>query len=434
MALGIELLSLLMLAALLVQLAIGMPFAFALLSTASGFALVLFGDRALVLVASRMYSFLNEFILLSIPMFILMASLMEKSNIARDLFNSMRALAGRLPGGVAVQTVLVAVVLAATTGIIGGEIMMLGLVALPQMLRLGYDKKLAIGTICAGGSLGTMIPPSVVLIFFALTANAPIGDLFAASLLPGLMLGALFALYVVTICSLRPDLAPRPPEEDAAAAPGAVRGLVLPLGIIAAVLGSIYAGVASISEAATLGVVATLVGTALRGELIWSLVRDSLQRTLVTCGMLIWLTLGATAFMSVYNLMGGIRFVSDLFVGMDLGPFGALMVMILIWFLLGMIIDWLGILLLTMPVFVPLAQVFGFDIVWFGVVFCMAMQVSYLTPPFGWAAFYMKTVAPPGIELPLIYHAMVPFIALQIVGLALVIAFPAIALWLPGRL
>lgn len=434
MALGIEVLSLLMLAALLVQLALGMPFAFALLSTASGFALVLFGDQALVLVASRMYSFLNEFILLSIPMFILMASIMEKSNIARDLFDSMRVLAGRLPGGVAVQTVLVAVVLAATTGIIGGEIMMLGLVALPQMLRLGYDKKLAIGTICAGGSLGTMIPPSIVLIFFALTANAPIGDLFAASLLPGLMLGALFALYVVTISSLRPDLAPRPSVENAAAAPSAVRGLVLPLGIIAAVLGSIYAGVASISEAATLGVVATVIGTALRGELTWSLVRESLQRTLVTCGMLIWLTLGATAFMSVYNLMGGIRFVSDLLVGLDLGPFGALMAMLLIWFLLGMIIDWLGILLLTMPVFVPLAQQFGFDIVWFGVVFCMAMQVSYLTPPFGWAAFYMKTVAPPGIELPLIYRALIPFIALQIMGLALVIAFPAIALWLPGRL
>lgn len=432
---GIEVLSLLMLATMALLLIVGVPFAFALGGTALIFGYWQFGDGILFLLASRYYSFLNEFILLSVPMFVMMAALIERTGMATRLFDAMQSVAGGLRGGVAVQTLVVAVVIAATTGIIGGEIIMLGLVALPQMLRLNYDRKLAIGVVCAGGSLGTMIPPSVVLIFYGLTANVSIGDLFAATLVPGLMLAGIYIAYVLILCTIRPDAAPRAvvdpsaPKMKPAAVAVALGG---PLAIVASVLGSIYLGIASISEASAMGVLAVLVLGLAQGELRLGDLRDALVRTGKTCGMLIWLTLGATALVGVYNLMGGIRFVSGLFGGMGLSPPATILVMLLVFFVLGCFIDWLGILFLTMPVFIPLVLKMGYDPVWFGVMFCLAVQVSYLSPPFGWAALYLKGVAPPDITLGQIYRALVPFIGLQLIAIALVFAFPGLALWLPS--
>jgi tripartite ATP-independent transporter DctM subunit len=431
---GIEAQSLLLLGTLFALLLIGVPFAFALGLSAFAFALALFGEASLVLVATRMYGFLNEFVLVSIPMFILTASIMEKSSLARDLFDAMQTLSRRVPGGVAVQTVGVAVVLAATTGIVGGEIIMLGLVALPQMLRLQYNTRLAIGTICAGGSLGTMIPPSIVLIFFGLAANASIGDLFAAAVIPGLLLAAVYTVYIVAVCLRRPEFAPSPPDEPAASPPikRLVKGFLFPFLVIFAVLGGIFFGVASVSEAATLGFAVTLIGTAARGELTLQLIVEAAKQALSACGMLIWLTLGASAFIAVYNLMGGIQFLRGMLQGLSISPHEMILLMLLVFLVLGCFIDWLGILLLTMPVFAPIVAGLGFDMVWFGILFCISMQVSYLSPPFGWAAFYLKSVAPPEISLATIFRSVLPFIVLQLIVLGCVFVFPEIALWLPG--
>ncbi|MEX2632368.1 MAG: TRAP transporter large permease subunit [Tistlia sp.] len=425
----------LILAGISLLLAIGVPLAFTTGAVAMVAALLAFGPNSLTLIASRTYSLVSEFVLVAVPMFILMASILERSGVARDLFKAMHLLAGGLRGGLALQTMAVAVVMAAMTGIIGGEIVLLGLIALPQMLRLGYDRKLAIGVVCAGGSLGTMIPPSIVLIVYGLTANVSIGDLFVATLLPGLLLAGLYAAYILLRCHLDPSLGPPAPPEERKLPLGEklalARGLLLPLLVVVWVLGTIYAGIASVSEAAGMGVLGAMASALVRRELTWEIVRHSLYRTMTTCGMLLWLTFGANALIGVYNLMGGTRFIQDLMTGLPISPILIILMMMLILVVLGLFMDWIGILLLTMPIFVPIVVALEFDPVWFGVLFCMNMQISYLTPPFGPACFYLKSVAPPDIELGEIFNAMWPFIGLQVLGLALVLVFPDIALWLP---
>ena len=427
--------TLLMAAAIFLLLVMGLPLAFVTASVAVMTAILHFGPASLILVASRTYSLVTEFAFVAVPMFIFMASILERCGVARDLFRAMHIFAGGLRGGLAIQTMLVAIVMAAMTGIIGGEIVLLGLLALPQMLSHGYSKNLAIGTVCAGGSLGTMIPPSIVLVIYGLTANVSIGDLFIATVIPGLLLAGLYVGYILITCYLNPELGP-PASDEERALPFTeklllLKGLALPILVAAFVLGSIYAGIASVSEAAGVGVIGALLSALLRGELGWTMVRDALRQTMVACGMLLWLTFGANMLIGVYNLMGGTRFVQDLITGMPVAPWLILAVMMLVLIVLGLFMDWIGILLLTMPIFVPAITALGYDPVWFGVLFCMNMQISYLSPPFGPAAFYLKGVAPPEISLTDIYRALWPFILLQILGLALVFVMPGLALWLP---
>jgi tripartite ATP-independent transporter DctM subunit len=433
---SIELITVLMFGAMLLLLALGLPLAFVTGLIGVVFTLGLFGPSGLQLIASRIYSFMNEYALVSVPMFIMMASLMERSGVAKDLFDAMRVWAGKLPGGLAIQTMVAATIMGAMTGIIGGEIVLLGLIALPQMLRLGYDKKLAIGTICAGGSLGTMIPPSIVLIIYGLTVNVPIGELFVANIVPGLVLSAVYMIFIFARCQMEPRLGPPAPESERNLALrqklGLLKGLALPLLVIAAVLGTIYLGIASVTEAAGMGVVGTLIASTVRGELTWGAVRESLKQTMHTCGMLLWLSFGATAMIGVYNLAGGPHFVKELFTGLDLPAVAIILMMMAILVVLGCVMDWVGICLLTMPIFVPIVRDLGYDPVWFGVLFCLNMQISYLTPPFGPAAFYLKGVAPPEISLNDIFASLWPFIILQAGVLLSVLFFPRIALWLPS--
>jgi tripartite ATP-independent transporter DctM subunit len=428
--------SLLIVVAIIVLLVLGVPLAFSTGAIAVALCLWKFGPDSLFLIGSRTYSFLDSYVLVSVPLFILMASILERAGLARDLYNAMYVWAGRVRGGVAVMTMVVSVILAATVGVIGGEIVLLGLVALPQLLRLGYDPKLAIGTVCAGGALGTMIPPSIILVFYGLTANVPVGDLFQASFVPGLLLALLYIAYILVRCALNPSMGPIPSEQELAMPLAEklrlLKGVVLPLFVAFSVMGSIYLGLASVTEAAGMGVAGTIVATWIRGEMSWRLLREAALQTMSTCGMVMWLVLGTNALIGVYNVLGGIQYAQQLFTGLPFAPIVVVLIMLGIFLLLGCFLDWIGILLLTMPIFVPAINAFGYDPIWFGILFNLAMQVAYLTPPFAPAAFYLKGVAPPQITLETIFAAMWPFIGLMIVALALVVVFPQIALWLPS--
>jgi tripartite ATP-independent transporter DctM subunit len=432
---SIEVLTLLMLAGTVGLLAIGLPFAFTTGLVACAFALTLFGPAGLTLISSRTYSFMTEFVLASVPMFILMASILERSGVARDLFNAVHVWAGGIPGGVGVATMLMAVVIGATIGVIGGEVTLLGIVALPQLFRLGYDRKLAIGTICAGGALGSMIPPSIILVFFGLAGNVPIGDLLLASVVPGLVLAALYSLYILIRCAIDPRMGPVAAGHERAlpllAKLTLMKGLVLPVFIIVAVMGSIYAGFASVTESAALGVLGVLFAVWARGELSWTLLRQSLRETMATCGTVLWLVFGANALIGVYNLMGGIGFMQRLMRGLDLPPFMMVVVIMAVWVVLGTFLEWIAIMLLTLPIFLPIIRSLGYDPVWFGVLFNINMQIAYLSPPFGGACFFLKGVAPPDVTMQEIFDACWPWMGLQLIGLALVMAFPELALWLP---
>ena len=428
---GIEWASALMLAMLIGLLVTGMPLAFVTLLVALFFALGWFGPMAVPLITSRIYSFVTSYVFVAVPMFVLMASILDRSGIARDLFDAMKLIGGRMRGALGVQTLFVAVMMAAMSGIIGGEVVLLGLLALPQMLRLGYDKSLAIGVCCAGGALGTMIPPSIVLIIYGLIANVSISDLFTASFTPGFMLAGFYVTYVLVRAKLQPHLAPLPTEDEKAgmSLPRLLIGLALPIGVIIIVLGSIYGGIASVTEAAGLGVVGVVLATLLRGELTMRMLIDAAVQTLSTCGMIVWIGIGASAIIGVYNLMGGNRFVEQLILNISDTSLVILLFMMVILLILGLFLDWVGVALLTMPIFVPIIVKLGYDPVWFGVLFAMNMQVSFLSPPFGPAAFYLKSVAPPDISLGDIFKSLLPFIGLQILALAFLIAFPGIAMW-----
>ncbi|ABD55999.1 TRAP transporter large permease [Jannaschia sp. CCS1] len=427
--------SILIVVAMMTLLILGIPVAFVSGAIAVVLTLVAFGPNGLFLIGARTAEFVGSFELIAVPMFVLMASFMEKSGVARDLYNAFHVWAGALRGGIGVVTIFVAVVLGATTGIIGGEIVLLGLIALPQMLRLGYDKKMAIGIITSGGSLGTMIPPSIILIFYGLTAQVSISHLFLATLVPGLMLASFYILYVLGRCWMNPALGPAlsPQERDMPLGEklALFKGVILPVLVASGVLVSIYFGFASITESAALGAFGAAVTAAVRGVMSWSLLRDVMVQAMRTCGMVFWLVFGTNALIGVYNLMGGIAFAGEVLSGVSDNPSIILAVMVGVFILLGFFIDWIGILFLTMPIFLPVLTELGYDPIWFGIVFNLSMQIAYLTPPFGPACFYLKGAAPDGVTLQDIFSAQWPFIGLQIMALVIVILWPDLSLWLP---
>lgn len=433
-ALGIGFATFLIFLIMMVLLLIGMPLGFLTGLVALFFTFGWFGPGAVGMIGTRVFSFVTEYSLVAIPMFVLMASMLDKTGVARDLYNAMRLVAGRLKGGVGVQTIVVAALLAAMSGIIGGETVLLGMLALPQMLRLGYNKNLAIGTVVAGGSLGTMIPPSIVLIMYGMTANVSIGDLFTAAIIPGLILVFMYISYVLIRCYLNPAMGPPAPQAELAMTTRdklrSLGHILLPLTIVGWVLGSIYGGIASVTEAACMGVIGVFLSAIIRKELTRDILHSALRVTMRTCGMIIWIGIGASALVGIYNLMGGKRFVETAILSLDVPPIMIILLMMAILLVLGMFLDWIGIVMLTMPIFVPIIMSLGYDPVWFGIVFCINMQVSFLSPPFGPAAFYLKSVAPPDISLVDIYKSVWPFIIMQLVALGLVLSFPDIAMWL----
>ncbi|WP_238367472.1 TRAP transporter large permease [Mesobacterium pallidum] len=520
-------LSLFLLIGMFILLALGMPLGFASAFLAVAVLTMKFGPELLFrnfgkgpmsVLGQAVYRQMTNYVLISVPLFIFMAALLERSGIARDMYSSLNRWMSGLRGGIAIVTSIMAVIMAAMSGIIGGEVVLLGLIALPQMLRLKYDQNLAIGTICASGSLGTMIPPSIVLIFYGLVTETSIKALFTASFLPGFMLASFFIIYIVVRTQLNPALAPLPaidPSEPqgrekfmrflgflskfamwitgvlflralfftltgenvvtegvdpialgmVADIPWIIgafvlsflimhfvvgkertdegwemgKGLIAPTIVIGVVLGSIYMGITGITEAAGMGVVAVFVIGLIRREMTFEIVWDSLMRTLKSTGTIIWVTIGAAALAAAYTLAGGPTYVANLIVAADLPTMGIILVMMVIFLIMGMFMDWVGIVLLIMPVFLPIVLklpveeigVFGeleprHVAIWFGVVFCMNMQVSFLSPPFGPAAFYLKSVAPPHITLTAIFRGFLPFIGLQLLALSVLLIWPNI--------
>lgn len=433
---SIEWITGLMILAFMAILAAGLPLAFATGAVAVMFALGLFGVDSLNLIVSRVFTLMGNYVLVSVPLFILMACILERAGVAEELFRAVHVWSGRLRGGLAVAVIISCAIMAAMVGVIGAEVVTMGVVALPAMLSRRYDKDLALGSICAGGGLATLIPPSVVFIMYGLTAGVSVGQLYMAGVVPGLMLAGFYIAYIVTRSYLQPELAPAASEEERniplTQKLALLLGLILPGLVAFGVLGSLYAGLATPTEAAGVGCLGAFVAAAVNRRLTWANVsRAVVDTTKVTC-MLYWLFFGASALIGVYTLAGGTNFMKQTITTLPIGPWGVLILMQIVWIILGCLIDWIGILLLTAPIFVPIIESFGFNTVWFGVLFCMNMQISYLSPPFGPAVFYLKGVTPPEITIGDIFHSIWPFIALQMVALTLVMAFPQLALWLPS--
>ncbi len=341
-------------------------------------------------------------------------------------------------GGLAVAVIISCALMAAMVGVIGAEIVTMGVVALPAMLNRGYRKDLALGCICAGGGLATLIPPSVVFILYGLTAGVSIGQLYMAGVVPGLMLSGMYIVYILVRCRLQPEIAPLPTAEELAMPISEklalLRELVLPGLVAFSVLGSLYLGIATPTEAAGVGVLGAMIAAAINRKLTWEGMKRAIADTTRVTAMLYWLFFGSSALIGVYTLAGGTKLIQDVMTNLPISPIGVVILIQVIWIVLGCFIDWIGILLLTAPIFVPIVAALGFDLVWLGVLFCINMQISYISPPFGPAAFYLKGVTPKDITLNDIFGSVWPYLGLQFIALGLVIAFPQIALWLPSTM
>ena len=432
---SIEWISIVIVVAMVGLMALGLPLAWSIGAVAVGLVLMKFDPSVMFMLVSRVFDMSMNYTLMSVPLFVLMAGLLQRSGIADQLFRAVNVWAGGLRGGLAIGTIIANAIMASMVGIIGAEIVTFGLIALPEMLSKKYDHKLALGSVAAGGGLATLIPPSVVFIVYGMTAGVSVGELFLAGVMPGFMLGAMFIAYVVWRCWRHPEAAPLV-AEDLRNMPvkqklATLKELILPLFITAGVLGSIYAGVATPSEAAGVGVILALVSAAINKKLNWIMVRDSLYETLRISCMLSWLFFGAQTIIGAYTLAGGTTFVTNAIKALDLGPWGTVILMNLIWAFLGCFLDWIGILFLTVPIFLPLILEWGFDPVWFGVVYCMNMHLSYLTPPFAPAAFYLKSITPPDVTMTQIYKATLPYLWWTVVANIVTVAWPGLSLWLP---
>ena len=433
---GIEYITIAIVVSLFCLMAIGVPLGASTLLISVTTAYLAFGENGFILVSSAVGKVMYKHALMAVPFFVFMANVMERSGVAKELFNSMAILGGQLRGGVAVQTVAVSVILAAMSGVVGGEVVLLGVIALPQLFRLGYDRKLSIGVLTSSGALATLIPPSIVLIVYGAEANVSIKDLFTGGVLPGILLASLYVAYVLVRVRLNPALGP---VYDAPEAKlpfiqrvAHLKGLILPFLLIFGVLGSIYGGIATVTESAAIGAVGALIVAAARRELTIKGIREALWATMHTSGALIWLIIGAVSLVGIYNILGGTRFLAGLLTAIDLPPIGIIIIMMLSIFFLGTFLEWIAIVFITVPVFTPVVAQLGYDPVWFGILFAMNIQIYMLSPPFGPACFYLKSVAPKDVTLQEIFISILPFIVLQIIGLALVMAFPQIALFLPG--
>lgn len=412
-------LSCILIACLILMLCMGQPLSWALGATAVVICLLHFPDMRIVSsFVNRVYDLAQSSTLMAVPLFVMMAAILQRSGVPEDLFKAAYVWAGGLRGGLAIGVILCNIVMAAMVGVVGAEIVTLGMLALPELLKNKYDDTLALGALAAGGGLATLIPPSVVLIVYGMTASCSVAHLFTAGIVPGLLLAAGFILFIIIHVKRHPESAPLPPEElrnmPLIARFKAVKNLALPIPIIFGVLASIYLGIATPNEAAGVGVVLVMIAAAIQRRLNFKMLWEACKETLKVSCMLSWLFFGAQTVIGAYTLAGGTQFVRDFIINMDLGVYGTLIMMNLIWIFLGCFLDWMGILFLTVPIFLPVIQKMGLDPIWFGILYCMNMQVSYLSPPFAPSSFYMKSIAPPEISMMRIYKGSIPYLLVTV--------------------
>lgn len=424
-----------MFSSMLLLMALGAPLAWALTICGVGSAYAIYGDGGLDLLISSTFSAMDNFLLVALPLFIFMGLVLQRSGITDDLFEMIHKLMGGLPGGLGIGTVIICALIAAMAGVSGAATVSLGIIALPAMLNRGYDKRLVTGTIMAGGALGFLIPPSVLMIIYAFLSRDSVGKLFAAGLMPGLMLATIYIFYILIRCRINPTLGP-PAEEQFTAAEKfkSLRFLIAPGLLIFTVLGCIIGGITSPSEASAIGAFGSLLIAGVQRRLSWDMMRYVMLSTTKLMGMLMWITIAAVFFSKIYVGVGAGAVVGELIEDYELSPNLVIIAMLVAYFVLGMFLDDFAIVFITVPLFVPIVRDLGFDTTWFAVLFILSMQSAYLTPPFGYNLFYMRSVAPKEVSIVDIYWGAIPFVGLQIIGLALVFLFPQIALWLPSIL
>ncbi len=433
---GIEQITLLLFAALFFFLIIGTPVAFALGGVAIVFTYFLWGTQGLANVPLVLYSQMSPS-LLAIPLFLLMANVLQRSGIADELYEAIYRWSGGLPGGLAIGTVAICTIFAAMSGVSGAATIAMGLVAIPSMLKRGYSKQLAIGSVAAGGVLGIVIPPSVIMIIYATLVRVSVGQLFFSGILPGVMIAVMHMIYIGIRSGFSKSYGPPLPAEERFSWKEKIvslKMLILPILLIFSVLGAIYGGVATPTEAAGVGAFGAIICAIVNRKFNLKLVNESVRSTLSIVCMIMWIVGSAAIFNSVYVAVGGRDLITSFVTGLDVSPYMILIFMSLTLFFLGMIMDDYAVVMLAAPIYSPLIVALGFNPVWFGCLFILNMQMAYLTPPFGFVLFYLKGIVPKGVTMGDIYLAVIPFIIIQALGVALVIIFPQIALYLPSLL
>lgn len=427
-----------MIAALIVMIVLGIPLAFLLGGLALVFGLTWWGTQVFDQFILRIYGLMFNEVLVALPLFIFMGCLLERSGVTEKLYATLHRLMGPLRGGLGLATILICTLFAAATGVIAASITTMGLIALPAMVKRGYDKGLASGAVCAGGCLGILIPPSIILVIYGPMAGLSVARLFAGAVMPGLILSGLFLIYIAVRCLLQPEAGPPISDEEKQKLPASAKLIpvlimqsVPVLFLIIAVIGSILGGLASPTEASAVGAFGAVLVIALYRRLKWQTLKDSVYACLRTTSTVLFVVLGASLFTGVFFALGGGDLVRETLTGLPFGRWFVFAVMMFAIFILGMFIEVLGILLIVIPTFTPIGAALGFDPLWFAIMICVNLQMSFLTPPFATGIFFLKAIAPPEVSIGDIIRGVIPFVGLQMAGLFICAIFPQIILWLP---
>jgi tripartite ATP-independent transporter DctM subunit len=434
-----EILGIVQLALLTIAIFVGFPTAFTLLALGFVFGYAGFGRLVFDLMAVRTFQVMTNDVLITIVLFIFMGFVLERSGIMDRLFRAILVAAGPLRGSLALATVITCTIFAMATGIIGASVTIMGLLALPPMLRLGYDKRMSTGAVAAGGTLGILIPPSVLLILYAANGGISIVKLYLGAFVPGFLLSACYLLYIVILTLIRPEAGPPLPKEERAHTTGQIlvmllTGLVPISALILSVLGSIVAGLATPTEAASMGALGSLILSAAYRRLNWEVLKGAVFQAIRTSSMVLTLLVGSSIFSAVFARLGGSKVIESFVLSLGLSAGGFVLLAMVVIFLLGWPLEWTEIIIIFMPLFWPIAEQYGVDPIWFGILVAVNLQTAFLSPPVAMAAFYIKGVAPEGVLLSDIWRGMMPFLGVQVLILALVYSFPQLALWLPNLL
>jgi tripartite ATP-independent transporter DctM subunit len=434
---SIELLTLLFFGTLVIFLLSGLPLSFVLGGVSLIFLYFTWGPESFYMVAAQTWGAMNKFSLVAVPLFIFMAMILERSGVARDLYDMMYLWFGPVGGGLAIGTVVICAIFSAMCGISGAAVVSMGTIALPSMLERKYDKELALGCINSGGGWGILIPPSIIMIIYALISGESIGRLFAGGVFPGLLLLVLVSVYIAVRCYFQPHLGPALPKDQRGNWKDkliAFKAIILPIGIVVIVLGSIIGGITTPTEAAAMGVLGAIISSLIYRQFSWALMKEAALRTLRLTGMIMWILFGAYCFSAAYNGMGAHHLIESMMTYIPGGPWGTIIFIQFVIFLLAMVLDPAGIMLITIPVFLPIIKAHGFDPLWFGILFVVNMEIGYMTPPFGFNLFYLKGIVPKGITMVDIYKSVIPYTLVELTGLVIIMLFPQIAVWLPNKL